>query len=81
MLKVRGTEIQQTLTELMLEAAGPMALPVDAAFLEGETEHSVADDDMAAPLTSHYFNYRKTSIYGGSNEIQRNIISQMILGL
>jgi alkylation response protein AidB-like acyl-CoA dehydrogenase len=79
-LKVRGTEIQQTLTELMVEAAGPMALPFDPAYLEGETEHSIADDD-AAPLAAHYFNVRKTSIYGGSNEIQRNIITQMILGL
>ena len=81
LLKVRGTDIQQTLTELMLEAAGPMALPFDAAFLEGESEPSVAGDDMAAPLASYYFNYRKTSIYGGSNEIQRNIITQMVLGL
>jgi alkylation response protein AidB-like acyl-CoA dehydrogenase len=80
-LKVRGTEIQQRLTELIVEAAGPMALPFDEAYLEGETEHSSFDDDFAAPLLSHYFNYRKTSIYGGSNEIQRNIISQMILGL
>jgi alkylation response protein AidB-like acyl-CoA dehydrogenase len=80
-LKVRGTEIQQRLTELMVEAAGPMALPFDEAYLEGETEHSSFDDDFAAPLLPHYFNYRKTSIYGGSNEIQRNIISQMILGL
>jgi alkylation response protein AidB-like acyl-CoA dehydrogenase len=80
-LKVRGTEIQQTLTELMVEAAGPMALPFDPAYLEGETEHSVAGDDAAAPLAAHYFNVRKTSIYGGSNEIQRNIITQMILGL
>ncbi|MDL2358486.1 MAG: acyl-CoA dehydrogenase family protein, partial [Pseudomonadota bacterium] len=79
-LKVRGTEIQQSLTELMVEAAGPMALPFDPAYLEGETEHSIADDD-AAPLAAHYFNVRKTSIYGGSNEIQRNIITQMILGL
>ncbi|GAB3384436.1 acyl-CoA dehydrogenase family protein [Massilia agri] len=81
LLKVRGTDIQQMLTELMLEAAGPMALPFDPAFLEGEEEHSVAGDDLAAPLASYYFNYRKTSIYGGSNEIQRNIITQMILGL
>jgi alkylation response protein AidB-like acyl-CoA dehydrogenase len=80
-LKIRGTDIQQRLTELMVEAAGPMALPFDDAYLEGETEHSLADDDFAAPLLPHYFNYRKTSIYGGSNEIQRNIISQMILGL
>jgi alkylation response protein AidB-like acyl-CoA dehydrogenase len=81
LLKVRGTDIQQMLTELMLEAAGPMALPFDPAFLEGEEEHSAAGDDLAAPLASYYFNYRKTSIYGGSNEIQRNIITQMILGL
>jgi alkylation response protein AidB-like acyl-CoA dehydrogenase len=80
-LKVRGTDIQQALTELMLEAAGPMALPFDPAYLEGAAEHNVAGDDDAAPLASYYFNYRKTSIYGGSNEIQRNIISQMILGL
>jgi len=65
----------------MVEAAGPMALPFDPAYLAGDADHSVADDDVAAPLLSHYFNYRKTSIYGGSNEIQRNIISQMILGL
>jgi alkylation response protein AidB-like acyl-CoA dehydrogenase len=81
LLKVRGTEIQQRLSELMVEAAGPLALPFDPAYLEGEVEHSVIDDDFAAPLLPHYFNFRKTSIYGGSNEIQRNIISQMILGL
>ncbi|BDT58848.1 acyl-CoA dehydrogenase [Massilia varians] len=80
-LKVRGTDIQQALTELMLEAAGPQALAFDPAYLEGEHAHSAAGDDDAAPLASYYFNYRKTSIYGGSNEIQRNIISQMILGL
>ena len=80
-LKVRGTEIQQTLTELMVEAAGPMALAFDPAYLEAQTEHSVAGDDDAAPLAGYYFNFRKTSIYGGSNEIQRNIITQMILGL
>ena len=80
-LKVRGTEIQQSLTELMVEAAGPMALPFDPAYLESETAHSTAGDDDAAPLAGYYFNFRKTSIYGGSNEIQRNIITQMILGL
>jgi alkylation response protein AidB-like acyl-CoA dehydrogenase len=80
-LKVRGTDIQQMLTELMVEAAGPMALAFDPAYLDGAAGHSVAGDDEAAPLASYYFNFRKTSIYGGSNEIQRNIISQMILGL
>ena len=80
-LKVRGTDIQQTLSELMVEAVGPLALPFDPAYLDGETEHAVTGDDDAAPLAAHYFNFRKTSIYGGSNEIQRNIITQMILGL
>jgi alkylation response protein AidB-like acyl-CoA dehydrogenase len=80
-LKVRGTEIQQAITELMVEAVGPKAMPFDPAYLEGKSAHSVIDDDDAAPLASYYFNFRKTSIYGGSNEIQRNIITQMILGL
>nr|WP_315260433.1 acyl-CoA dehydrogenase family protein [uncultured Duganella sp.] len=81
LLKVRGTEIQQLLTELMVEALGPGALPFDPDYLEGKTDHAVTGDDTGAPLTAYYFNYRKTSIYGGSNEIQKNIISQMILGL
>ncbi|MCH8618434.1 acyl-CoA dehydrogenase family protein [Undibacterium sp. TS12] len=81
LLKIKGTEIQQRLTELMVEAIGPYGLPFDPAFLEGETAHSVVGDDDAAPLTPYYFNFRKTSIYGGSNEIQKNIITQMILGL
>ena len=81
LLKIKGTEIQQRLTELMVEAIGPYGLPFDPAFLEGETAHSIVGDDDAAPLTPYYFNFRKTSIYGGSNEIQKNIITQMILGL
>jgi alkylation response protein AidB-like acyl-CoA dehydrogenase len=81
MLKIKGTEIQQALSELMFEAAGPLAAPFDVPFLEGEHPHSVTGDDAAAPLAAHYFNIRKTSIYGGSNEIQKNIIAQMMLGL
>ncbi|WP_175831323.1 acyl-CoA dehydrogenase family protein [Burkholderia cepacia] len=80
MLKIKGTEIQQALTELMLDAIGPLAAPFDPAFLEGDHQHAAGGDDDAAPLAAYYFNYRKTSIYGGSNEIQKNIISQMILG-
>jgi len=80
-LKVKGTEIQQLLTELMVEALGPNALPFDPAFLEGAAGHAAGGDDEGAPLAAYYFNYRKTSIYGGSNEIQKNIITAMILGL
>jgi alkylation response protein AidB-like acyl-CoA dehydrogenase len=75
MLKIRGTEIQQGLTELMMQAAGPLAQPFrpyDAA---------APFDDFTAALAPRYFNYRKTSIYAGSNEIQRNIIAKMTLGL
>ena len=79
LLKIKGTEIQQALTELMVEAVGPMSMPFERDFLEGKTDDSLDAD--AAPLASYYFNFRKTSIYGGSNEIQKNIISQMILGL
>ena len=81
MLKIKGTEIQQALTELMVEAVGPFGMPFDPAYLDGEAAHAVTGDDDAAPLAAYYFNFRKTSIYGGSNEIQKNIISQMILGL
>ncbi len=80
-LKIKGTEIQQALTELMMEAVGPYALP----FLpDAWGDHWLGErvgPDYAAPLAARYFNYRKTSIYGGSNEIQRNIIAQHILGL
>ncbi len=79
LLKIKGTEIQQALTELMLEAIGPYGMPFEREYLEGRTPHALDDD--AAPIAAYYFNFRKTSIYGGSNEIQKNIISQMILGL
>jgi alkylation response protein AidB-like acyl-CoA dehydrogenase len=81
LLKVRGTEIQQLLTELMIEALGPNALPFDLDHLDGRNDHAVTGDDTGAPLGANYLNMRKTSIYGGSNEIQKNIIAQMILGL
>ncbi|MFS2103918.1 acyl-CoA dehydrogenase family protein [Ralstonia sp. Ralssp135] len=81
LLKIKGTQIQQMLTELMVEAVGPYAQPFDPSYLEGGTSQAVTGDNDAAPLAPYYFNYRKTSIYGGSNEIQRNIISQMILGV
>jgi alkylation response protein AidB-like acyl-CoA dehydrogenase len=75
MLKITGTEIQQSLTELMMEAAGPLAQPF--APLDGLEGF----DEFAAGLAPRYCNFRKTSIYAGSNEIQRNIIAKMSLGL
>ena len=81
LLKIKGTEIQQALTELMVEAVGPYGLPFDPQYLEGEHDHAATGHDAAAPLAPYYVNFRKASIYGGSNEIQKNIITQMILGL
>jgi alkylation response protein AidB-like acyl-CoA dehydrogenase len=81
LLKIRGTEIQQQLTELMVDVLGPDALPFDPDYLDGHVEHAVTGDDAGAPLAANYLNMRKTTIYGGSNEIQKNIIARMILGL
>jgi alkylation response protein AidB-like acyl-CoA dehydrogenase len=75
MLKIKGTEIQQALTELMMQAVGPLAQPVAPA-------NGGADfDEFLGGLAPRYCNFRKTTIYAGSNEIQRNIISKMTLGL
>jgi hypothetical protein len=64
MLKIKGTEIQQAITELMLQAADP-----------------AAHDDLSTSIRKRYLSMRKTTIYAGSNEIQRNIIAKMTLGL
>ncbi len=80
LLKIKGSEIQQRLTELSLEAVGHYGAPYFRGFGEGDNEHPIGPDyaHRAAP---NYFNTRKTTIYGGSNEIQRNIIAKMVLGL
>ena len=80
MLKIRGTEIRQELSSLTRRAMGPYARPFIAEALEGDGGLQVAPEgaDVAA---AQYFNLRKLSIFGGSNEIQKNIVSKMILGL
>ena len=80
-LKIKGTEIQQSLTELMMEAVGPYALPYIPQQSGENWIGETVGPAYAGPLASRYFNYRKVTIYGGSNEIQRNIIAQHILGL
>ena len=74
MLKIRGSELQQLITELMMVAVGPLAQPFKAV-------DNGAIDHFTSRLAPRYCNYRKTSIYAGSNEIQRNIIAKMTLGL
>ena len=77
-LKLRGSEIQQACTELLMEVAGPWVLPY-LPGMEGRNEPEVGAA-FAAQAAPAYFNMRKVSIYGGSNEIQRNIIAKAILG-
>ena len=73
-LKLRGSQLQQATTELFVEAAGADALPYAAG-------DQIAAPQWAQSAGPHYLNYRKTSIYGGSNEVQRSIIASTILGL
>ena len=80
LLKIRGSEIQQRYTELMMLAAGPYATPFIHEAMEAGWQGDHVGAAHCAPLASHYFNYRKTTIYGGSNEVQRNIVAQTVLG-
>jgi alkylation response protein AidB-like acyl-CoA dehydrogenase len=81
MLKIRGTEIRQQINDLMRRAAGPYALPYVTQALDSEDPALGVGPDYAAPVSVQYFNNRKLSIFGGSNEIQREIISKAVLGL
>ncbi|CAN7373507.1 acyl-CoA dehydrogenase family protein [Bosea sp. LjRoot237] len=79
-LKIKGSQLQQATTELLLEVAGPFALaaPVRSGDLTNDWPF---DYDWAGAAAASYFNNRKVSIYGGSNEIQKNIIAKAVLGL
>ena len=80
-LKIRGSEIQQATTELMMDVVGPFVAPFPASIDdEDQTNDPPIGPDYAAAAGPTYFNWRKISIYGGSNEIQRNIIAKAILG-
>ena len=81
-LKVKGTEIQQAIDTLYLEAAGHYALPYvqEQYTLDWDPAHRVGEG-TETQSSLKYFNYRKASIYGGSNEIQKNIIAKHVLGL
>jgi hypothetical protein len=81
MLKIRGTEIRQEILSLTRRAMGVYARPFAQEMLEAGYEGPRCGPDFAAAATAQYFNNRKLSIFGGSNEIQKNIIAKMILGL
>jgi pimeloyl-CoA dehydrogenase large subunit len=79
-LKIKGSELQQATTELLMDVMGPYVAPFfTEEELEGRNEPGIGPDD-AATAAPMYFNMRKVSIYGGSNEIQRNILAKAVLG-
>jgi len=79
MLKIKGTIIRQEINDLARRAAGPYAMPFASESLEGANAPPIGPDG-AAPVAAQYFNNRKLSIFGGSNEIQRGIIAKVKLG-
>ncbi len=80
LLKIRGSEIQGRTTELMMLAAGPYAAPFVFEAMDAGWQGEYVGAAHFAPLAADYFNMRKTTIYGGSNEVQRNIVAQVVLG-
>ena len=80
LLKIRGSEIQQRYSELMMLAARPHALPLSREAIEAGWQGDAVGAVHCAPLASTYLNMRMTTIYGGSNDVQRNIVSQFVLG-
>jgi alkylation response protein AidB-like acyl-CoA dehydrogenase len=80
LLKIKGSEIQQRYSELMMLAAGPYAIPFIKEAMEAGYQGDFAGAAYLAPLAATYLNMRKTTIYGGSNEVQRNIVAQTVLG-
>ncbi|TPQ44359.1 acyl-CoA dehydrogenase family protein [Cupriavidus pinatubonensis] len=78
MLKVRGTELRQAIYELLVEIAGPQAVPFEEAALRGELDEPASPPELSA-LAANYLDARKLSIYGGVNEVQRNLISKAFL--
>lgn len=81
MLKIKGTVLRQSINDLTRRALGPYAMPFVSEALDTGYNEEPIGPDYANPVAADYFNHRKTSIYGGSNEIQRNIISKLMMGL
>lgn len=79
MLKVKGSIIRQEINDLARRAAGPYAMPFASEAVEGAND-AIPDPNDAGPVAAQYFNNRKLSIFGGSNEIQRGIIAKVTMG-
>ena len=80
-LKIKGTEIMQLLNELFVEVASVYAIPYVPEQYQDGFDGEPVGPQFAAKTSATYYNNRKVSIYGGTNEIQKNIISKQVLGL
>ena len=80
-LKIRGSELQQKISELTLEAVGAFGLIGSNSFSINNTNEYFPGPEYANNVGPEFLNLRKTTIYGGSNEIQKNILTKMVLGL
>ena len=76
MLKVRGTELRQSIYALLAEIAGPDAIAFEEAVLLDQGGHEPPSPEDVIAVAANYFDARKLSIYGGTNEVQRNLISR-----
>jgi alkylation response protein AidB-like acyl-CoA dehydrogenase len=81
MLKIKGTEIMQEINDLARRALGPYGLPFISEALDDGYNGEPVGPDYALGVAADYFNNRKITIFGGSNEIQRGIISKTVMGL
>jgi len=80
-LKIKGTELQQASTEILMEVAGANAMAFQSEHLWGTASEEPIGPEWAATVAPDYFYTRASSIYGGSNEIQKNVIAKRLLGL
>jgi alkylation response protein AidB-like acyl-CoA dehydrogenase len=80
-LKLKGTELQQAATEILMEVAGAEAIALQPEHLRGTATDEPVGAEWAPMIAPDYFYTRASSIYGGSNEIQRNVIAKRLLGL
>ena len=79
-LKLKGSELQHATTELLLEVAGPLGMARQVGFLESTTDETIGPD-WSATTALNYFQGRAATIYGGSSEVQRNVVAKGVLGL
>ena len=80
-LKIRGSEIQQEITELVLEASGYFAFSYQSNIINAGTNEPIVGPSWTSNSAQKYFDMRKTTIYAGSTEIQKNILAKMVLEL